>query len=218
VTQMTPGQLLKATREAGPMSLDDIAKQLRLSVDTVCDIERDDYAKIGVRTFVRGYLCSYARLVSVSEAQILEALDASGLMPSDTHSLLPRIEGAPVMNVTHQHFRKLNPRLISIVCISALTLIILIAWLHTPKDINTVKLKTQNNSLALSPPFLAPAPTTTSTVAITKPVVVKTQTVKKEIKKENKKETTNVANANGFVVRPNVALHTTYTIKPATTN
>src|SRR3990167_3544532 len=163
---MTPGQLLKATREAGPMSLDDIAKQLRLSVDTVCDIERDDYAKIGVRTFVRGYLCSYARLVSVSEAQILEALDASGLMPSDTHSLLPRIEGAPVMNVTHQHFRKLNPRLISIVCISALTLIILIAWLHTPKDINTVKLKTQNNSLALSPPFLAPAPTTTSTVAI----------------------------------------------------
>ena len=41
---------------------------------------------------------------------------------------------------------------------------------------------------------------------------------KKEIKKENKKETTNVANANGFVVRPNVALHTTYTIKPATTN
>lgn len=217
---MTPGQLLKAAREAASMSLDDIAKQLRLSVDTVCDIERDDYAKIGVRTYVRGYLCSYARLVSVSEAQILEALDVSGLMPSDSHSLLPRIEGAPVMNVTHQHFRKLNPRLIGIVCVSALTFIILITWWHSPKDVNTVQLKKQNNALALSQPFLAP--TTTPAVAITKPVIVKTQTVKKEIKKENKKETlsvanANVASANGFVKNPNMALHTTYTIKPVVT-
>lgn len=208
---IAPGQLLAAAREARSLSQADIAKQTRLSVQAINDIEKDDYAQIGVRTFVRGYLCSYARLVNVSEKQILEALDASGLMPSDTHSLLPRIEGAPVMNVTHQQSRKLNLRLIAAVGAGVIALATLITWIHAPKEVavNTVAQAAENTAL------LQPITTdSTPAVVMSQPVIVSaTHSVKKENKKLAKKTE---KTENGFVVKPNRALHTTYTVKPAT--
>lgn len=76
MTELTPGQLLAANREQRNLSHEDIARKLRLSVQTIKDLEKDIYAHIGVRTFVRGYLCGYARLVGLSEAIVLDAFQA----------------------------------------------------------------------------------------------------------------------------------------------
>ena len=46
MTELTPGQLLVAAREQRGLSQIEVAKQLRLSVQTVRDLEKDDYAAI----------------------------------------------------------------------------------------------------------------------------------------------------------------------------
>jgi len=76
MTELTPGQLLVASREHRGLSQSDVAKFIRLSLQTVKDLEKDEYTHIGVRTFVRGYLCTYARLVHLPESRVLEAFDA----------------------------------------------------------------------------------------------------------------------------------------------
>lgn len=213
---VTPGQLLLAAREARSLSQADIAKRMHLSVQAIRSIEQDDYAQIGVRTYVRGYLSTYARLVSISEKQILDALDASGLMAADTHSVLPRIEGAPVMNVTHQRLHKLNSRWIMTAGAGVLVLVVLISWLHTPKEdaVKNTQAKNQTSLLSLEQPVVVSTPT----VAVTQPVVAPAPTVEKNKKhkhaskaKENKKMA-----ENAFVIRPAQKLHTTYKITPAT--
>ena len=99
---LTPGQLLVMAREALSKTQADIAQQLHLTVERINDIEENAFDKIGIRTFVRGYLCSYARIVGVAQAHILEAFDAMGMMPEFERSGPAVIEGAPVRNVTHQ--------------------------------------------------------------------------------------------------------------------
>lgn len=211
---VTPGKLLSAAREARGFTMEDIAKRTRLSVQAIHDIEQDEYAQIGVRTFVRGYLCTYARLVGVSEKQVLEAFDASGLMPSDTRSLLPRIEGAPVTNVTHhQRTRTLSKQWMAVGA-GVLTLILVISLWHSPKEssVKNMSEKTNTTSLAFVETPAAPAAATTAPEATTTPPVASTPEVKKTKKvAHKKKENEN----NGFVIRP-TAMHTTYKVSPAT--
>ncbi|EKD91686.1 MAG: hypothetical protein ACD_29C00445G0001 [uncultured bacterium] len=147
----------------------------------------------------------------------MDALDASGLMAADTHSVLPRIEGAPVMNVTHQRSHKLNSRWIMAAGAGVLVLIALISWLHTPKEdaVKNTQAKNQTSLLSLEQPVVVSTPT----VAVTQPVVAPASTAEKNKKhkhasKENKKMAANTKN--GFVIRPTEKLHTTYKITPAT--
>lgn len=252
---ITPGRLLSAAREARGFSAEDIARQIRLSVQTIMDLEHDQYAQIGARTFVRGYLCTYARLVNVSEAQILEALDASGLMPAETHHILSGIEGAPVMNVTHQRLRPLNIRWV-IAGLSGLVLIALVVWWQgtSPKELTIKDAKptaSKSSDLTLSQPAIVTSQQDTSTVALStntdsndasattsdsatisdsasasasasKPAVKKVVKHEKKNKlahqsteKNSEKSSENESIKNGFVIKPTAALHTTYTISPA---
>ena len=154
---ITPGRLLVAAREARSLSQVDIAKQLRLSVQAINALEDDDYAYFGVRTFVRGYLSSYARIVNIPEKQVLDAMDSSGLMSTDTHSLLPRIEGAPVLNVTHQRssrFRNSRYSRLVLLGVSVLLLIGIVVWMQGPKDatVKSTEVKTKTTPLAFSQP------------------------------------------------------------------
>lgn len=97
-SSLTPGQLLAAAREARSLTQEDIAKRTRLAVHLVDDLEHNEYSHIGARTFVRGYLCTYARLVGIPEKDVLEALESSGLMPEVPDLVAPvRIEGKPVV-------------------------------------------------------------------------------------------------------------------------
>lgn len=75
-----PGAALAAARVAQGMSLEDIARQLKLSVAQIRAIEADDYAKLPSPVFVRGFIRTYARTVK---------LDAEKLLP-------PRIVAAEV--------------------------------------------------------------------------------------------------------------------------
>lgn len=74
----TAGAILAQAREAAGLTLDDVAMQLKLAPRQVKAIERDDYASLPGRTFVRGFVRNYARLLKLDVDATLAALPGEG--------------------------------------------------------------------------------------------------------------------------------------------
>jgi len=131
---VSPGQFLVAARDALALTQEEIAKKLRLSITLIRDLEQDNYVSIGARTYVRGYLCSYARVVGVSDAKITELLDNSGLISVVSQPAASITVGAPVRNVTGQTLRFKLPQWEIMACSAGVLLLIitLIVGLSTP--------------------------------------------------------------------------------------
>lgn len=71
------GQRLRQARESKSLSLDQVAQSLRLSVQTIKDLEADDYRHQQAVIYVQGYLRSYARQVGLPENALLAQFSAS---------------------------------------------------------------------------------------------------------------------------------------------
>ena len=83
----TAGAILAQAREAAGLSVQDVAVQLRLAPRQVTAIERDDFASLPGRTFVRGFVRNYARLLKLDVDAILAALGGDGAAALDRPSL-----------------------------------------------------------------------------------------------------------------------------------
>jgi cytoskeleton protein RodZ len=68
------GAWLRTAREAAGLSEDAVAQQLKLAPRQVRAIEEDDYARLPGRTFVRGFVRNYARLVNLDADAVVAAL------------------------------------------------------------------------------------------------------------------------------------------------
>jgi cytoskeleton protein RodZ len=77
-TGETPGQILRAAREAKGLSTQQVADSLRLRNVVVEIIEADEYDKLSSPTFVRGYLRSFSKALEVDEKRVFEAYRAMG--------------------------------------------------------------------------------------------------------------------------------------------
>ena len=71
------GHLLRNARMAKGMSIDEVSRQLRLSVPQIEAIEKEDFERIPGRTFLRGFIRNYAHLVQLNPAPLLQMLPAS---------------------------------------------------------------------------------------------------------------------------------------------
>jgi len=78
-----PGALLRAARESAGLSLDQAAQQLKLAPRQVKALEDEDFGHLPGRTFIRGFVRNYARLLG---------LDAEGLL-----ALMPDARNAPAL-------------------------------------------------------------------------------------------------------------------------
>ena len=76
------GALLRAAREAAGMSVDAVSQQLKLAPRQVRALEEGDYTHLPGRTFVRGFVRNYARLVHLDSEVILGALPAGASAPT----------------------------------------------------------------------------------------------------------------------------------------
>lgn len=81
------GTLLAQAREASGLSIDDVATQLKLAPRQVVAIERDDFASLPGRTFVRGFVRNYARLLKLDVDAVLAALPGDGAAPAQDRPL-----------------------------------------------------------------------------------------------------------------------------------
>jgi cytoskeleton protein RodZ len=72
---VSPGILLQEARVSAQLTPADIAKKLNLKASLIEAIENNDFDEISSMTFARGYLKAYAKLVRVSESDVLEAFE-----------------------------------------------------------------------------------------------------------------------------------------------
>lgn len=70
------GSQLKAAREARQMSVSDIAMALKLGARQVEALENGDWQGLPGKTFIRGFVRNYARLLQVDAAPLMGQLDA----------------------------------------------------------------------------------------------------------------------------------------------
>lgn len=77
---VSPGKLLREAREARGLSQPEVASRLNLRVSLVRDIEQDRFDQRTATTFTRGYLKIYARLVGISEDDVVAAYETLGFV------------------------------------------------------------------------------------------------------------------------------------------
>ncbi len=77
-TEKGPGEILRNARFALDLSVNYIAEKLHLSRNVILALENDEYDKLPGATFARGYLRSYARVVSLSGDDIIEKFNSLG--------------------------------------------------------------------------------------------------------------------------------------------
>jgi cytoskeleton protein RodZ len=69
------GAILRQSREAKGLTTAQVAKQLNLKVSVIEQIEAEQWDPAVSITFMRGYLRAYARLMKLSEREILQAFE-----------------------------------------------------------------------------------------------------------------------------------------------
>ncbi|HET8875012.1 MAG TPA: RodZ domain-containing protein [Casimicrobiaceae bacterium] len=80
--QFTAGARLRAAREATGLSVDAVARQLKLAPRQVKALEDDDWQHLPGRTFVRGFARNYARFVQIDPDAVIALLPAPDAAPA----------------------------------------------------------------------------------------------------------------------------------------
>ena len=76
------GERLKLAREAAGLTIDDVAARLHMPARVVRSLEAEDWSRLGAPVFVRGQVRSYSRLVGLTTAPMMAALDVGPVEPS----------------------------------------------------------------------------------------------------------------------------------------
>ena len=78
---VSPGAFLSAARNKIGLSVADVARSLRLSVRQIEAIEADDFDRLPGKTFLRGFVRNYAKLLNVDPEPLLEACQHTAIQP-----------------------------------------------------------------------------------------------------------------------------------------
>ena len=100
-TVNAPGAMLREARERAGLSQDDIAGKLKLAPRQIAAIEIGDWNSLPERTFTRGFMRSYARIVGLDPNIV--GLDRSPSQPNVGSQLKPTPEA--IGEVTMEHDR-----------------------------------------------------------------------------------------------------------------
>jgi cytoskeleton protein RodZ len=79
------GHMLRHARETRNMSIEEVSRQLRISVQQVEAIEKEDFDTLPGRTFVRGFVRNYANLMHLDANAAVRMLP--GFMATATHTV-----------------------------------------------------------------------------------------------------------------------------------
>ena len=98
-----PGASLKRARERAGLSVDEVAQALKLAPRQVRALEEEDFAQLPGRTFARGFVRNYARLLKLDGddllAQLPDATHAPALAAPSLHSTGGTMGEVPVARV-----------------------------------------------------------------------------------------------------------------------
>jgi cytoskeleton protein RodZ len=115
-----PGARLRAAREAAGLSLDQVAQQLKLAPRQVKALEDEDFARLPGRTFARGFVRNYARLLNLDGDDLLALLpdgNAPALEAPALQSTSSTIAELPVATVARSTFTRWLIPILLVACI-----------------------------------------------------------------------------------------------------
>ncbi len=116
-----PGSRLKSAREAAGLSLDQVAQQLKLAPRQVRALEDEDFAQLPGRTFARGFVRNYARLLNLDGDHLLSMLpDAAHAPALEAPALQPTgamIAELPTASTPKPNFTRWLIPLVLVACI-----------------------------------------------------------------------------------------------------
>ncbi|MCF6257249.1 MAG: DUF4115 domain-containing protein [Gammaproteobacteria bacterium] len=87
VLSLQPGDRLRIARESRDLSIEDVAARLKLDVRKIKALEQGDIADFAAPVFAAGYLRTYARLMELSEEDVLA--DFTELVPVHEQTIDP---------------------------------------------------------------------------------------------------------------------------------
>jgi cytoskeleton protein RodZ len=118
-----PGARLRAAREAAGLSLDQVAQQLKLAPRQVKALEEESFGELPGRTFSRGFVRNYARLLHLDAQDLLAHLpdvaQAPALESPTLHSTGSMIAELPSASASRPGLGRWLIPLILIACIVA---------------------------------------------------------------------------------------------------
>ena len=118
-----PGEQLRLAREAAGLSLDQVAQQLKLAPRQVKALEDENFGLLPGRTFTRGFLRNYARLLNLDPdllvANLPDAAHAPSLKPPALHSTGTTMAELPTAHARVPSFGRWLIPLVLIGCIVA---------------------------------------------------------------------------------------------------
>ncbi len=120
---LSAGAQLRAAREAAGLSLDQVAQQLKLAPRQVKALEDENFSLLPGRTFTRGFMRNYARLLNIDAdllvAHLPDAAHAPSLEPPALHSTGTTMAELPTANTHGPSFGRWLIPLVLIGCIVA---------------------------------------------------------------------------------------------------
>ncbi len=86
----SPGALLRNKRLALNLNEWDIARQMRLQMQYILDLEADNFDAFSSLAFVRGYLRGYAKIVGLSEMEVMQLFNQLALQDKSPATTVPK--------------------------------------------------------------------------------------------------------------------------------
>lgn len=84
-----PGKLLREAREAQGLTLGEVAGALKFSTRQIEALENDDFQQLQGKTFLRGFVRAYARLLKLSPDPLLDMLNDEASSPVQELIVVP---------------------------------------------------------------------------------------------------------------------------------
>lgn len=139
----TAGLMLRKAREAKGFSVNDMAKELRLSAAQIENLEADQFLEFKTPTFVRGYLRAYAKLVNIDEATLFKVFEQQDNRKPDVGEM---------RSFSHKEARKRGDKgtLLIGVCVILVVAFGVFGWIY------------QNSSTSISEQYFQTQPSSSS--------------------------------------------------------
>ncbi|HEY6012073.1 MAG TPA: RodZ domain-containing protein [Nitrospirota bacterium] len=118
----TLGQYLRAAREARGIDLRDAAQQTRISIHYLKALEDEDFPRLPGEVFVKGFLKSYAKFLSLNENEVLNKyLEMKPPQPVAAAAVAQEpVAAAPIRKPAAEHATPIEPLIWGAVIIIAL--------------------------------------------------------------------------------------------------
>ena len=133
---MTVGEELRSGRERSGTSVKEAASQLYLSVNFLHALEDDAYSKLPEPIYVRGYIRSYARLLSLPADALVEKYNEGLCSEPERHQANAQSSGdihRPIIKANNRNARFLI-YLFTVVVVGLLLILTFSYWSHSDHD------------------------------------------------------------------------------------